>query len=101
MLCFIPISCPSWFVNILNQRTSLYLLMKDELLWAAAWLYLATNDQYYLKYVVDNAVSLGGTGWAVTEFSWDNKYAGLQVLLTKVHIQSKNSILEIKIVCSL
>lgn len=39
---------------------------------------------YYLKYVVDNAVSLGGTGWAVKEFSWDNKYAGVQILLTKV-----------------
>ncbi|CAI9773762.1 unnamed protein product [Fraxinus pennsylvanica] len=56
----------------------------DELLWAAAWLYRATNEEYYLKYVVDNAVSLGGTGWAVREFSWDNKYAGVQILLTKV-----------------
>ncbi|KAK2992368.1 hypothetical protein RJ640_028249 [Escallonia rubra] len=27
---------------------------------------------------------MGGTGWAVKEFSWDNKYAGLQVLLSKV-----------------
>ncbi|KAL0364608.1 UNVERIFIED_CONTAM: Endoglucanase 5 [Sesamum angustifolium] len=41
----------------------------DELLWAATWLYKATNDEYYLKYVVDNCVSLGGTGWAVKEFS--------------------------------
>ncbi|KAK9274534.1 hypothetical protein L1049_021783 [Liquidambar formosana] len=56
----------------------------DELLWAAAWLYRATNDEYYLKYVVDNAVSMGGTGWAVREFSWDNKYAGVQILLSKV-----------------
>lgn len=58
--------------------------MKDELLWAAAWLYEATNDVYYLKYAVDNAVYLGGTGWAVKEFSWDNKYAGVQILLSKV-----------------
>ncbi|KAK6153341.1 hypothetical protein DH2020_012980 [Rehmannia glutinosa] len=56
----------------------------DELLWAATWLYRATNDEYYLKYVVDNCVSLGGTGWAVKQFSWDNKYAGVQILLTKV-----------------
>ncbi|PIN26411.1 Cellulase [Handroanthus impetiginosus] len=56
----------------------------DELLWAATWLYRATNDEYYLKYVVDNCVSLGGTGWAVKEFSWDNKYAGIQILLTKI-----------------
>nr|CAD1821123.1 unnamed protein product [Ananas comosus var. bracteatus] len=59
----------------------------DELLWAAAWLYEATNDQYYLNYVSQNAASFGGTGWAVTEFSWDNKYAGVQVLLTKVLLQ--------------
>nr|GEV38072.1 endoglucanase 5 [Tanacetum cinerariifolium] len=58
----------------------------DELLWAATWLYRATKDDSYLKYVVDNAASMGGTGWAVKEFSWDNKYAGVQILLTKVLI---------------
>ncbi|KAK1261577.1 Endoglucanase 5 [Acorus gramineus] len=56
----------------------------DELLWAAAWLFEATDDQYYLKYIVENSEPMGGTGWAVREFSWDNKYAGLQVLLSKV-----------------
>ncbi|WOL05355.1 hypothetical protein Cni_G14083 [Canna indica] len=56
----------------------------DELLWAAAWLYEATDDKQYLNYVAENAGLLGGTGWAVTEFSWDNKFAGLQVLLSKV-----------------
>ncbi|XP_051117057.1 endoglucanase 5 [Andrographis paniculata] len=56
----------------------------DELLWAAAWLYRASGDNYYLKYTIDNCASLGGTGWAVKEFSWDNKYAGIQILLTKV-----------------
>ncbi|KAF1896746.1 hypothetical protein Lal_00034446 [Lupinus albus] len=61
----------------------------DELLWAAAWLYEATGDEYYLKYVVDNAVYLGGTGWAVKEFNWDNKYAGLQILLSKVLLEGK------------
>lgn len=59
-------------------------VLKDELLWAAACLFRATGEEYYLKYVVDNAVSMGGTGWAVREFSWDNKYAGVQVLLSKV-----------------
>lgn len=54
------------------------------MLWAAAWLYRATNEEYYLKYVIDNAVYMGGTGWAVKEFSWDNKYAGVQILLSKV-----------------
>ncbi|XP_022884489.1 endoglucanase 5-like [Olea europaea var. sylvestris] len=30
----------------------------DKLLWTAAWLYRATVEEYYLKYVVDNAVSV-------------------------------------------
>ncbi|GAB2233582.1 hypothetical protein Droror1_Dr00002808 [Drosera rotundifolia] len=59
----------------------------DELLWAAAWLYRATEKEYYLNYVVQNAASLGGTGWAVREFSWDNKYAGVQILLSKVFVE--------------
>ncbi|XP_019441110.1 PREDICTED: endoglucanase 5-like [Lupinus angustifolius] len=61
----------------------------DELLWAAAWLFHATDDEYYLSYVVDNAVYMGGTGWAVKEFSWDNKYAGVQILLSKVLLEGK------------
>ncbi|GLJ28183.1 hypothetical protein SUGI_0553620 [Cryptomeria japonica] len=61
----------------------------DELLWAASWMYQATGDVYYLKYITDNAESLGGTGWAMTEFSWDVKYAGLQVLAAKVLMQGQ------------
>ncbi|KAG5123841.1 hypothetical protein JHK82_030578 [Glycine max] len=61
----------------------------DELLWAATWLHLATGNEYYIKYVVDNAVYMGGTGWAVKEFSWDNKYAGVQILLSKVLLEGK------------
>uniref|UniRef100_M8D2G9 cellulase n=1 Tax=Aegilops tauschii TaxID=37682 RepID=M8D2G9_AEGTA len=57
---------------------------QDELLWGAAWLYEATGDEDYLDYVARNAEAFGGTGWAVREFSWDNKYAGVQVLLSKV-----------------
>ncbi|TVU16555.1 hypothetical protein EJB05_40126, partial [Eragrostis curvula] len=57
---------------------------QDELLWAAAWLYEATGDADYLQYISQNAEAFGGIGWAVFEFSWDNKYAGLQVLLSKV-----------------
>ncbi|KAH7843237.1 hypothetical protein Vadar_014269 [Vaccinium darrowii] len=55
----------------------------DELLWAAAWLFRATKDVYYLKYLADNAASMGGTVRAVKEFSWDTKYAGVQILLSK------------------
>ncbi|KAL8100565.1 endoglucanase 5-like [Apium graveolens] len=60
---------------------------EDELLWAAAWLYQATREDYYLKYVADNAVSMGGTGWAVQQFSWDNKYGAVQILLSKVLLE--------------
>ncbi|KAK8549801.1 hypothetical protein V6N13_073576 [Hibiscus sabdariffa] len=50
---------------------------QDELLWSAVWLYKASRDVKYLNYVVSNQ------GWsqAVSEFSWDNKFAGAQALL--------------------
>lgn len=59
-------------------------LKQDELLWAAAWLYKATNNQYYLSYLGKNGDAFGGTGWDMTEFSWDVKYAGVQTLVAKV-----------------
>ncbi|KAF3777350.1 Endoglucanase 5 [Nymphaea thermarum] len=61
----------------------------DELLWSAAWLFRATGDGYYMNYVINNAVEMGGTQIAVTEFSWDNKYAGLQILLSKVLMEGQ------------
>ncbi|KAK2966511.1 hypothetical protein RJ640_019040 [Escallonia rubra] len=61
----------------------------DELLWAAAWLYKATNNQYYLNYLGNNGDALGGTGWAMTEFGWDVKYAGVQTLVAKFLMQGK------------
>ncbi|KAH7428916.1 hypothetical protein KP509_09G023300 [Ceratopteris richardii] len=67
----------------------------DELLWAAFWLYEATADERYINYAVDNAQNLGGTGWAMTEFSWDVKYAGLQVLATKILLQGRGSNAEV------
>jgi hypothetical protein len=57
---------------------------RDELLWAALWLHRATGRDEYLRYAVDKADSFGGVGWAMTEFSWDVKYAGVQVLAAKV-----------------
>ncbi|KAJ4747630.1 Endoglucanase [Rhynchospora pubera] len=56
---------------------------RDELLWAALWLHRATGLDEYLEYVVENAENMGGNGWAMIEFSWDVKYAGLQILATK------------------
>lgn len=61
----------------------------DELLWAATWLHEATGDLAYMNYLVDNAGSLGGTGWRMTEFSWDVKYAGVQVLASKFLMQGR------------
>lgn len=81
----IPFSSQFSILYFLYLFKLFYNVVQDELLWAAAWLHRATNDEYYLKYVIDNAVSLGGTGWAVKEFSWDNKYAGVQILLSKVN----------------
>lgn len=75
---------------------------QDELLWAAAWLYKATGNSNYLSYVSENQ------GWsqAVSEFSWDNKFAGVQVLLAKEFLSGKNNLKDYKskadaFVCSL
>lgn len=61
-----------WFLKIY--------IIKDELLWAATWLYKASGDNKYLNYVLNNK------GWSqsVSEFSWDNKFVGAQALLAKV-----------------
>uniref|UniRef100_A0ACD5YTN9 Uncharacterized protein n=1 Tax=Avena sativa TaxID=4498 RepID=A0ACD5YTN9_AVESA len=64
---------------------------KDELLWAALWLHRATAKADYLDYVVDNAHDFGGTGWAITEFSWDVKYAGVQILAARLLLRREHS----------
>ncbi|XP_024526139.1 endoglucanase 18 isoform X2 [Selaginella moellendorffii] len=50
----------------------------DELLWAAAWLFKATNAASYLDFIERNMDKSVPT----SEFSWDNKHAGVQVLLS-------------------
>ena len=50
----------------------------DELLWSAAWLYKASGLQRYLDAVESRYSSYGGSNLA-PEFSWDNKYPGVQV----------------------
>ncbi|XP_078441609.1 glycosyl hydrolase 9A4 [Wolffia australiana] len=49
----------------------------DELLWAATWLYAATKKAPYRKFITEESISA-----SVAEFSWDLKYAGVQVLLS-------------------
>ncbi|GJM94886.1 hypothetical protein PR202_ga11569 [Eleusine coracana subsp. coracana] len=61
----------------------------DELLWAAAWLYEATEDGYYLEYLARNGDALGGTGWSINQFGWDVKYPGVQVLAAKFLMQGR------------
>ncbi|GAB4825196.1 hypothetical protein Ancab_008071 [Ancistrocladus abbreviatus] len=62
----------------------------DELLWAALWLYKATDTQAYLNYTIEKAHSFGGTGWAMAEFSWDVKFPGLQLLAAKLLTEDKH-----------
>ncbi|XP_057507977.1 endoglucanase 11 [Actinidia eriantha] len=62
----------------------------DELLWAALWLYKATDTPKYLNYLITKAHCFGGTGWAMTEFSWDVKYAGLQIMAAKLLMEVKH-----------
>ena len=47
--------------------------------WGAAWLFRATKDAKYL-----NIANSYGTANAPDIFSWDNKYAGAYVLLSRV-----------------
>ncbi|XAR62835.1 Cellulase [Bertholletia excelsa] len=50
----------------------------DELLWGAAWLLRATNDVNY-----SNFIKSLGAGDEPDIFSWDDKYAGASVLLSR------------------
>ncbi|KAL2894815.1 Endoglucanase 24 [Bienertia sinuspersici] len=63
----------------------------DELLWAASWLYHATKDSTYLEFVNDNGKEFANFG-SPTWFSWDNKLAGTQVLLSRVNLFSSKDI---------
>ncbi|GKV17867.1 hypothetical protein SLEP1_g28322 [Rubroshorea leprosula] len=57
---------------------------EDELLWGAGWLYHATGDKSFLQYVtVENGNDFANWG-SPTWFSWDNKLAGTQVLLSRL-----------------
>ncbi|KAL5073533.1 hypothetical protein RYX36_012517 [Vicia faba] len=52
----------------------------DELVWGAAWLYKASNDITYWNFVKSNIQSLG----PLTEFGWDSKHAGINVLTSEL-----------------
>ncbi|KAA8546035.1 hypothetical protein F0562_020514 [Nyssa sinensis] len=55
---------------------------QDELLWGAAWLRRASQGDSYLSYLQNNGKTLGADD-NINEFGWDNKHAGLNVLVSK------------------
>ncbi|EXC00970.1 Endoglucanase 24 [Morus notabilis] len=56
----------------------------DELLWAASWLFHATGDHSYFDYVRGKNGQEFADWGSPTWFSWDNKLAGTQVLLSRI-----------------
>ncbi|KAI5064366.1 hypothetical protein GOP47_0021036 [Adiantum capillus-veneris] len=60
----------------------------DELLWAAAWLFKGSSDQSYLHYIRNGLQ----TSCETAEFSWDNKYAGFAVMLSKMYLEGEDSL---------
>ncbi|KAK9136258.1 hypothetical protein Syun_015588 [Stephania yunnanensis] len=58
----------------------------DELLWGAAWLRRASQNDTFLNYIQNNGKTLGAED-TVNEFGWDNKHAGLNVLVSKEFLE--------------
>ena len=59
----------------------------DELAWAAAWLLRATGEHRYQIEVEKHFMEFG-LSKRPTEFGWDNKLAGVQVLMAKLTQQT-------------
>ncbi|XP_022643088.1 endoglucanase 8 [Vigna radiata var. radiata] len=60
---------------------------QDELVWGAAWLLKATKRPYYFDYIDQNIHNLK----SFAEFGWDTKDAGINVLLSKLLINSSSN----------
>nr|AGP76411.1 endo-beta-1,4-glucanase [Microcerotermes crassus] len=56
---------------------------RDELVWAATWLYKATNDSIYLNIVESLTDEFGLQNWGGS-INWDSKATGVQVILAKL-----------------
>ncbi|XP_025082994.1 uncharacterized protein LOC112557393 isoform X1 [Pomacea canaliculata] len=69
---------PGFYSTSVNAAAAYYKSgnYTDEMTWAAAWLYKATNDQQYLTDAEQTYIP--GAAWG---FSWDEKLAGNMVLL--------------------
>ena len=55
----------------------------DELIWGALWLYKATGDASYLTKAQNYYDDAGYVYWSSSMFSWDDKKAGIKVLLAE------------------
>ncbi|XP_078446147.1 endoglucanase 8-like [Wolffia australiana] len=55
---------------------------QDELVWAAAWIYKASNVSFFRDYLAKNVYQLFLDGGNIGEFGWDDKHAGLYVLVS-------------------
>ncbi|KAF7094782.1 hypothetical protein CFC21_097066 [Triticum aestivum] len=63
---------------------------QDELLWGAAWLHKASRQRVYRDYIKKNEVALGASD-SINEFGWDNKHAGINILISKEVLMGKDS----------
>eukprot|EP00253_Pinus_taeda_P035775 PITA_35775 len=67
--------------------------IQDELLWAAAWLHKASANNSFLQYIQANGKQLGAND-GIGEFGWENKHAGINVLLSKDYLSENVLFLE-------
>ncbi|CAA6656382.1 unnamed protein product [Spirodela intermedia] len=61
---------------------------QDELLWSAAWLRRASANVSFLSYIQNNGKTLGADD-NINEFGWDNKHAGINVLISKEFLEGE------------
>ncbi|PNX91829.1 cellulase [Trifolium pratense] len=69
--------------------TVLTLDTKDELLWGASWIYIASGINSYREFIKSNGHILGADDDGYT-FSWDDKRPGTKISLSKEFLE-KNS----------
>ena len=70
-------------VTVIWRVFIIWTVVQDELLWGAAWLHKASRKRAYREFIVKNEVILRA-GDTINEFGWDNKHAGINVLISKV-----------------
>ncbi|KAL8090725.1 hypothetical protein AgCh_039971 [Apium graveolens] len=78
---------PSYSAKLLQTA------INDELLWGASWIYQATQNPTYLKYIQYNGRVLGADEDDYS-FSWDDKRPGTDILLSKSFLQARIQELE-------